>query len=95
MLHFEELVKKGEWDEVEKYLLGFTSHDENRFSKEVFFQIRKQKYLEAIDRWILMHKALCICCVTFVHVLCHLCAFECILTFVSFYSNAGRISRRL
>lgn len=50
MLHFEELVKKGEWDEVEKYLLGFTSHDENRFSKEVFFQIRKQKYLEAIDR---------------------------------------------
>nr|GME05976.1 topless-related protein 4-like isoform X2 [Ipomoea batatas] len=50
MLHFEELVKKGEWDEVEKYLLGFTSLDENRFSKEVFFQIRKQKYLEAIDR---------------------------------------------
>nr|GMD82782.1 topless-related protein 4-like isoform X2 [Ipomoea batatas] len=50
MLHIEELVKKGEWDEVEKYLLGFTSHDENRFSKEVFFQIRKQKYLEAIDR---------------------------------------------
>ncbi|XP_031096828.1 protein TPR3-like [Ipomoea triloba] len=50
MLHFEELVKKGEWDEVEKYLLGFTTLDENTFSNEVFFQIRKQKYLEAIDR---------------------------------------------
>nr|GFA10675.1 topless-related protein 4-like isoform X2 [Tanacetum cinerariifolium] len=39
--YFEEMVTNGEWDEVEKYLSGFT---------KIFFEIRKQKYLEALDK---------------------------------------------
>lgn len=40
----------GEWDEAEKYLSGFTKVDDNRYSMKIFFEIRKQKYLEALDR---------------------------------------------
>ncbi|GAB2277382.1 Topless- protein 3, variant 2 [Dionaea muscipula] len=50
MKHFEEKVQAGEWDEVEKYLSGFTKVDDNRYSMKIFFEIRKQKYLEALDR---------------------------------------------
>ncbi|KAL4341350.1 hypothetical protein GQ457_08G009520 [Hibiscus cannabinus] len=50
MKFFEEKVQAGEWDEVEKYLLGFTKVDDNRYSMKIFFEIRKQKYLEALDR---------------------------------------------
>lgn len=42
----------GEWEEVEKYLSGFTKVDDNRYSMKIFFEIRKQKYLEALDRYI-------------------------------------------
>ncbi|KNA11838.1 hypothetical protein SOVF_131310 isoform A [Spinacia oleracea] len=49
MRHFEELVTGGEWDEAEKYLSGFTKVDDNRYSMKIFFEIRKQKYLEALD----------------------------------------------
>lgn len=42
----------GEWDEVEKYLSGFTKVDDNRYSMKIFFEIRKQKYLEALDRYL-------------------------------------------
>ncbi|XP_022719481.1 topless-related protein 3-like isoform X2 [Durio zibethinus] len=48
--YFEEKVQAGEWDEVEKYLTGFTKVDDNRYSMKIFFEIRKQKYLEALDR---------------------------------------------
>lgn len=48
--YFEEKVLAGEWDEVEKYLCGFTKVDDNRYSMKIFFEIRKQKYLEALDR---------------------------------------------
>ncbi|EPS64433.1 hypothetical protein M569_10348, partial [Genlisea aurea] len=48
--YFEEKVLAGEWDEVEKYLSGFTKVDDNRYSMKIFFEIRKQKYLEALDR---------------------------------------------
>ncbi|XP_010533140.1 PREDICTED: topless-related protein 4-like [Tarenaya hassleriana] len=48
--YFEELVTNGEWDEVEKYLSGFTKVDDNRYSMKIFFEIRKQKYLEALDK---------------------------------------------
>ncbi|KAL6296689.1 hypothetical protein ACE6H2_004831 [Prunus campanulata] len=48
--YFEELVLGGNWDEVERYLLGFTKVDDNRYSMKVFFEIRKQKYLEALDK---------------------------------------------
>ncbi|XP_027066382.2 topless-related protein 4 isoform X1 [Coffea arabica] len=50
MRHFEEMVTNGDWDEVEKYLSGFTKVDDNRYSMKIFFEIRKQKYLEALDR---------------------------------------------
>ncbi|CAF1933817.1 topless-related protein 2-like [Brassica napus] len=48
--YFEEKALAGEWDEVEKYLSGFTKVDDNRYSMKIFFEIRKQKYLEALDR---------------------------------------------
>ncbi|XP_059461310.1 protein TOPLESS-RELATED PROTEIN 2-like [Corylus avellana] len=50
MKHFEEQVQAGEWDEVERYLCGFTKAEDNRYSMKIFFEIRKQKYLEALDR---------------------------------------------
>lgn len=51
MKYFEEKAHAGEWDEVEKYLSGFTKVDDNRYSMKIFFEIRKQKYLEALDRF--------------------------------------------
>ncbi|XP_022637350.1 topless-related protein 2 [Vigna radiata var. radiata] len=48
--YFEKKVLAGEWDDVEKYLFGFTKVDDNRYSIMTFFEIRKQKYLEALDR---------------------------------------------
>ncbi|KAK4746755.1 hypothetical protein SAY87_025792 [Trapa incisa] len=50
MRYFEDLVTNGEWDDVEKYLSGFTKVDDNRYSMKIFFEIRKQKYLESLDR---------------------------------------------
>ncbi|KAF8393112.1 hypothetical protein HHK36_021353 [Tetracentron sinense] len=50
MKYFEEEVHNGNWDEVERYLSGFTKVDDNRYSMKIFFEIRKQKYLEALDR---------------------------------------------
>ncbi|KAL6519998.1 RNA polymerase II associated Paf1 complex subunit Tpr1 [Orobanche hederae] len=50
MKYFEEKVHAGEWEEVEKYLSGFTKVDDNRYSMKIFCKIRKQKYLEALDR---------------------------------------------
>ncbi|KAL2534036.1 Topless-related protein 4 [Abeliophyllum distichum] len=48
--YFEDAVTNGEWEEVEKYLSGFTKADDNRYSMKIFFEIRKQKYLEALDK---------------------------------------------
>ncbi|KAK6913734.1 WD40 repeat [Dillenia turbinata] len=50
MKYFEEKAQAGEWDEVERYLSGFTKVDDNRYSMKIYFEIRKQKYLEALDR---------------------------------------------
>ncbi|KAF9615189.1 hypothetical protein IFM89_022451 [Coptis chinensis] len=50
MKYFEDSVNNGEWDDVEKYLSGFTKVDDNRYSMKIFFEIRKQKYLEALDK---------------------------------------------
>jgi hypothetical protein len=50
MKYFEDQAQAGEWDEVERYLSGFTKVDDNRYSMKIFFEIRKQKYLEALDR---------------------------------------------
>ncbi|KAL2463066.1 Topless-related protein 4 [Forsythia ovata] len=50
MRYFEDAVTNGEWEDVEKYLSGFTKVDDNRYSMKIFFEIRKQKYLEALDK---------------------------------------------
>ncbi|XVE89075.1 hypothetical protein DITRI_Ditri19aG0121100 [Diplodiscus trichospermus] len=50
MRYFEDCITNGEWDEVEKYLSGYTKVDDNRYSMKIFFEIRKQKYLEALDK---------------------------------------------
>ncbi|KAJ1443539.1 LIS1-like proteiny motif [Sesbania bispinosa] len=50
MKYFEEKTLAGEWDEVEKYLSSFTKVDDNQYSMKVFFEIRKLKYLEALDK---------------------------------------------
>ncbi|KAI5428724.1 hypothetical protein KIW84_033641 [Lathyrus oleraceus] len=50
MKYFEDEVHSGNWDEVERYLSGFTKVDDNRYSMKIFFEIRKQKYLEALDK---------------------------------------------
>ncbi|XWS16473.1 hypothetical protein CRYUN_Cryun34aG0091000 [Craigia yunnanensis] len=50
MRYFEDCVTNGEWDEVEKYLSVYTKVDDNRYSMKIFFEIRKQKYLEALDK---------------------------------------------
>ncbi|RZS17773.1 hypothetical protein BHM03_00049964, partial [Ensete ventricosum] len=50
MKYFEDEVHNGNWDNVELYLSGFTKVDDNRYSMKIFFEIRKQKYLEALDK---------------------------------------------
>nr|GEU38796.1 protein TOPLESS-like [Tanacetum cinerariifolium] len=50
MRYFEEVVTNGEWEEVVKYLQGFTKVKDNRYSMKIFFEIQKQKFLEALDR---------------------------------------------
>lgn len=50
--HFEELVISGAWQAAEEYLLGFTGWEANGASLKMFFELRKQKYLEALDRWV-------------------------------------------
>ncbi|KAF4362928.1 hypothetical protein F8388_002358 [Cannabis sativa] len=52
MRYFEDMVTGGEWKEVEKYLSGFTKVDDNRYSMKIFFEIRKQKHLEALDKYV-------------------------------------------
>ncbi|XP_047966388.1 topless-related protein 4-like [Salvia hispanica] len=50
MKYFEELVLDGNWDEAEKYLSSFTVVEDNKYSTKIYFEIRKQKYLEALDK---------------------------------------------
>ncbi|KAI3929810.1 hypothetical protein MKX01_025978 [Papaver californicum] len=50
MKYFENELRHGHWEEVEDYLLGFTELTSNRYSIKLFFEIRKQRYLEALDR---------------------------------------------
>ncbi|KAI3883761.1 hypothetical protein MKW92_011797 [Papaver armeniacum] len=50
MKYFENELRNGNWEEVENYLLGFTELTSNPYSIKLFFDIRKQRYLEALDR---------------------------------------------
>ncbi|KAK9218144.1 hypothetical protein WN943_006780 [Citrus x changshan-huyou] len=47
MKHFEKTIINGEWEVAEKYLSAFTNIDDNRYSKKLFYELRKQKYYEA------------------------------------------------
>lgn len=48
--HVEDLIIAGKWVELEEYLTSFTRLSDNRYSLKLFFEIRKQKLLEALDR---------------------------------------------
>ncbi|KAK9755392.1 hypothetical protein RND81_01G021900 [Saponaria officinalis] len=50
MTYFEDLLTNGAFEEVEKYLFGFTKSEDDINSQKIFFEIRKQKYYEALDR---------------------------------------------
>ncbi|XP_047320439.1 protein TPR1-like [Impatiens glandulifera] len=50
MEYFLELIVKGTWEEADKYFSSFTNIDEHPISMKVLFEIRKHKYLEALDR---------------------------------------------
>uniref|UniRef100_A0A5B7C2M3 CTLH domain-containing protein n=1 Tax=Davidia involucrata TaxID=16924 RepID=A0A5B7C2M3_DAVIN len=47
--YFEDQVLSGNWDEAERYLSGFTKLEDNKYSMKIYFEIRKQKFLEALD----------------------------------------------
>ncbi|KAK7383490.1 hypothetical protein VNO78_29169 [Psophocarpus tetragonolobus] len=47
--HFEEMVLQGKWDEAENYLSGFTKINDNNYSIKIYFEMRKQKYFEALE----------------------------------------------
>ncbi|KAA8521603.1 hypothetical protein F0562_012276 [Nyssa sinensis] len=49
MNYFEDLVLSGIWDEAERYLSGFTKLEDDKYSMKIYFEIRKQKFLEALD----------------------------------------------
>ena len=50
MEFFEDMVLNGKWDKVEKYLSGFTNVNDNKNSTKIYFEIRKQNFLEALDK---------------------------------------------
>lgn len=48
--YFEECVIHGDWEEVERYLSRFTNVEDNPESHKIFFEIRRQKYFEALEK---------------------------------------------
>lgn len=50
MDHFEYMVITGQWEAAEKYLSSFTKYDDNRYSTKIYFEMRKQHFLETLDR---------------------------------------------
>lgn len=50
MRHFEHMVIAGKLDDADTYLSNFTGIFDNKNSTKIFFELRKQKYLEALDR---------------------------------------------
>ena len=41
----------GDFDHADQYLSGFTKIHDNENSTEIFLELRKQKYLEVLDRF--------------------------------------------
>ncbi|KAJ4707840.1 TOPLESS-related [Melia azedarach] len=50
MQYFEELVHDGKLEEAEKYFSGFCQLHENMLSTKTYFELRRQKFLEALDK---------------------------------------------
>ncbi|XP_024023610.1 topless-related protein 1 [Morus notabilis] len=50
MRYFEEMMHSGNWHEAERYISGFTKLDDDRYSTKTYFEIRKQKFFETLDR---------------------------------------------
>ncbi|KAJ0694914.1 putative transcription factor interactor and regulator LisH family [Helianthus annuus] len=44
-----ELVTNGDWDVLENYLAGFINVNGNHHSVKMLFEIRKQRYIEALN----------------------------------------------
>lgn len=49
LAHVESLILAGELDKCEEYIAGFTTIQDNAHSLKLFFELRKTKYLEALD----------------------------------------------
>ncbi|KAK7410247.1 hypothetical protein VNO78_00877 [Psophocarpus tetragonolobus] len=49
MKYFGDMLLAGKWDDAESYLSGFTRVGDNSKSTKIYFEIRKQKFLEALD----------------------------------------------
>ncbi|OMO61635.1 hypothetical protein CCACVL1_23364 [Corchorus capsularis] len=49
MEFFGDMVLNGKWKKVDKYLSGFTKVDDNKYSTKIYFEIRKQYFLETLD----------------------------------------------
>ncbi|XP_027333298.1 protein TPR3-like [Abrus precatorius] len=47
--YFEDMVLEGMWDDAENYLSVFTKVKDNNHSIKIYFEMRKQKYFEALD----------------------------------------------
>lgn len=50
MDYIEELVMKGQWEMLDKYLANFININENEQSIKMLFHIRKQRYIEALEQ---------------------------------------------
>jgi hypothetical protein len=43
------MILKGKWEEVEKCVFEFIKVEDINHSFKIYFEIRKQRYLEALD----------------------------------------------
>ncbi|XP_073055232.1 topless-related protein 1-like isoform X2 [Primulina eburnea] len=50
MKYFEDMILDGKWEDAENYLSAFTGVEDNTYSTKTYFEIRKQKFLEALDK---------------------------------------------
>jgi hypothetical protein len=53
MDYFESLWVDGKWDTLVSYLSGFVKTDKPHNHSVLYFEIIKQKFLEALDKYVL------------------------------------------
>lgn len=49
--HVGDLIQNGAWDQLHKYLTGFFNYGDDRATMEISFQIKKQKFFEALKKY--------------------------------------------